>query len=129
MKNKTMAKIFTVAMLVLILASATSLVFAEGSGYFETSKYEGNQSDAADRMESASQRIIGIVQVVAMVIAVVILIYMGIKYVSAAPAEKADVKKGAMIYVVGAILLFSTAGVLQMVKGLGDAAFGNNTTN
>ena len=55
-----------------------------------------------------------------MAAAVIMLIVLAIKYVSAAPSEKADIKKSAIVYVIGAVLLFAATGVLQLVKGLAD---------
>ena len=44
------------------------------------------------------------------------LIVLAIKYISAAPGDKADIKKHAVIYVVGAIVLFAATGILQIIK-------------
>ena len=52
--------------------------------------------------------------------AVILLIILAIKYMQAAPGEKADIKKSAIVYVIGAVLLFAATGVLQLVKGLAD---------
>ncbi len=49
-------------------------------------------------------------------VAVAMLVVLAIKYISAAPAEKADIKKSAFIYVVGALLLFGGVAVLNIIQ-------------
>lgn len=54
-------------------------------------------------------------------VAIIMLVVMAIKYISAAPNEKAELKKGITIYVVGAIVLFAAAGILQVIKNFATA--------
>lgn len=65
-------------------------------------------------------RIIGamltVVQVVGSGVAVIMLIVLAIKYISAAPSDKAEIKKHAVVYVVGAVVLFAAAGIIGIVR-------------
>ena len=45
------------------------------------------------------------------------LIVLAIKYLVAAPSEKADIKKGALIYVVAAVILFAAVNILAAIQG------------
>ena len=36
---------------------------------------------------------------------------------AAAPGDKAEIKKHAVVYVVGAIVLFAASGILEIIKG------------
>ena len=56
-----------------------------------------------------------------MAVAIIMLVVMAIKYISAAPSEKAELKKSATVYVVGAIVLFAATGILQVVKNFAQA--------
>ena len=38
------------------------------------------------------------------------------KYMSAAPGDKAEIKKSATIYVTGAVILFASAGILNIIS-------------
>ena len=57
-----------------------------------------------------------VVQIVGVGVAVIMLIVLAIKYISAAPGDKADIKKHAVVYVVGAVVLFAASGILEIVK-------------
>lgn len=43
------------------------------------------------------------------------LIVLAMKYMVAAPGDKADIKKHAIVYVVGAIVLFATTQILEII--------------
>lgn len=55
------------------------------------------------------------IRVVGTATAIVTLTYLGVKYIMAAPEGKADFKKSAYIYIVGAILVFAASNVLAIV--------------
>ncbi len=44
------------------------------------------------------------------------LLVVAMKYMTAAPGEKADIKKSAVAYVVGAITLFAVTGILGIIE-------------
>ena len=44
------------------------------------------------------------------------LIVLAIKYISAAPNDKAEIKKHAVVYVVGAVILFGATVILEIIK-------------
>lgn len=113
--NKTI-KILSIMMVVLMMISSVSTVFA-GSGWI-VDGITASTSDASNNIQSAAGKILGIVQVIAMAVAVIMLIVLAIKYISAAPEGKAEIKKTAFIYVFGAVLMFGASGVLGWIKGL-----------
>ena len=46
------------------------------------------------------------------------IIALGIKYMSSATSDKAEVKKHAVVYLVGACIAFGATGLIQIFKGL-----------
>lgn len=67
----------------------------------------------------ATQRLMGTaintIKIVGTGTAIVMITYMGIKYMMAAPSEKAEFKKSASIYIVGAVLVFATTNILAII--------------
>ena len=51
-------------------------------------------------------------------ILVIIGIFVGIKFITASPEAKAEIKKTAVIYVIGAVLLFAAGGILGIIQSL-----------
>lgn len=64
--------------------------------------------------------ILGIVQAIAFAFATGMLLYIGIKYTMASANEKADLKKGSISYVIGAVIIFAATGLLEVAKKLGE---------
>lgn len=126
MKKLTVEKILTIILIALIVLMATLPVcFAaadKGTDYMDPEGVTAKTTDAAASTQNFLWSVLGIVQVVAISLAVIMLIVLGVKYVSAAPAEKADIKQSAMIYVVGAILMFGASGIIQIIKKFAGAA-------
>ena len=118
--TKNVIKALVVALVaVLMIASLSTYVSAISLDEIdEGTVTEGAQdtSGAADSLNRIIGAAITVVQVVGVGVAIIMLIVLAIKYISAAPGDKADIKKHAVVYVVGAILLFAASGILGIVK-------------
>ena len=67
-------------------------------------------------IKDISGSVITIVRLVCSAVAVAMLTILGIKYMSAAPSEKADIKKHAVVYIVGAVVMFACTGILGIIQ-------------
>lgn len=76
----------------------------------------GGNSTAENRVKTFGERILGIVQVVAIGIAIIMLVVLAIKYIVSSPGDKAEIKKHAVVYIVGAIFMFAASGILGIIK-------------
>ena len=120
-------KILVTLILVVMCFAFTMPVFAADYLNPTADRYKGTGSNAADAVGNASQAIYGIVQIVAMTIAIIMLIIIGIKYVSAAPEGKAELKKKAIIYIIGAMLLFGATAIVGLLKNISTETFDTRT--
>lgn len=111
MKKKTIVKVMSVALMVAMIALCINNV-ALATDTIPTG-ITSNTSGTFSRILSV---ILGITQVIGMAIAVIMLIVLAIKYISAAPSEKAEIKKSAVAYIVGAVILFAASGLLEIIK-------------
>jgi len=66
----------------------------------------------------AGKNIIGIAQIIGVGVAVTMLTVLGISYMVASPGDKAEIKKHAVVYVVGAIFIFATSAIVSIAKTL-----------
>ncbi len=120
MKNKTIKIISSIMLVIMVLFSMSNLVL----GSTLDINIEGEESDASKAVNDAANIILGIVQVVAVAVAVIMLVVLAIKYISASPEGKAEIKKSAMLYIVGAVLLFAATGILEILKKFAVSTFG-----
>ncbi len=116
MTMKRIAKICTVLIIIATIATMMSTVFAEGASDV-LGKLTGN-TDAASAVTTTANNIVGIVQVICYAIAVIMLIYLGVKFITASPEAKADIKKSAIMYVIGAIIVFAAGTLLGVISNL-----------
>ena len=70
---------------------------------------------SASVVQTFGQNIMGVIQVLGVVIAVVVLMVLGIKYMMGSAEEKAEYKKTMIPYLVGAILIFAASTIANVV--------------
>lgn len=119
MGKKSIKIIAFLLMAILLVASLSPLVLAAGStDDYDVSQFDNmtDNSGAKTSMQNIIGAIISIVQVIGTGVAIIMLIVLAIKYISAAPGDKAEIKKHAVVYVVGAVVLFAASGILGIVK-------------
>ena len=107
------------AMILTVSMVSMTVVYAVGvDDSLDVTQFNGKSDNSG--ASSSDQNIIGalitIIQVVGSGVAIIMLIVLAIKYISAAPGDKAEIKKHAVVYVVGAIILFAATGILGIVK-------------
>ena len=113
--SKKVMKILTVLLLIAMLCNICTTVLADFDGFAEITPAS---SQLATSVKNIGGYILGVAQVIGMVVAVVMLVVLAIKYISAAPNDKAEIKKHAVVYIVGAIVLFAASGILQIIKNV-----------
>ena len=73
-----------------------------------------------DKLDNSAKTIIGaiisVMRIVATGIALIMIVVVAIKYMSAAPGDRADIKKHAVPFVIGAIVLFASSGILSIIQ-------------
>ena len=117
LNSKKLTKIVSALMIVLMVLAIVSPVFAAADTSWATGTTDGS---GAGSFKKIMNQIIGYVQLLGIGIAVVMLLVLAIKYITAAPSDKADIKKSAVVYVVGAVILFGASGLLEIIRGIGE---------
>lgn len=79
----------------------------------------GTPSNASGSVQNIGNQIIGIITTIGVVVAVVVLLVLGIKYMMGSASEKAEYKKTMIPYLVGAILIFGASAITKVVVALG----------
>lgn len=119
MNTKTMKILTTIATILLIVSMGTSIVFADSAFTPEnlSPKYNGT-----NQIKDIGEKVMGIVNTAGVVIAVIVLMVLGIKYMMGSAEEKAEYKKTMIPYIIGAILIFGATtianAVYQIANGL-----------
>lgn len=117
---KKAMKIVRIMMMVLILIATVSTVCnAQGINPGDIAgSLTGTQSSAQNDVTKIGNQIIGIITTVGVVVAVIVLLILGIKYMMGSASEKAEYKKTMIPYLVGAILIFGASAITKVVVNL-----------
>jgi len=112
--DKKIYKIVTITMMVIMMISAVLPVFASVQN---PKSIDGSNVSSFDNI---MKTILGAVQAVGSFAAVIVLVVVGIRYMTGSVEEKAEYKKTMIPYVVGAVLVFAASNVAAIIYNLKD---------
>lgn len=72
-------------------------------------------ADVTGKVDKVIATVITLTRTITVAIAMVILLVIGMKYMIASPGDRADIKKHAVAYVIGAFILFGASGILTIL--------------
>lgn len=88
-----------------------------------TSMAKANESNGAvTSANNIAGAVISVAKVICAGVAIIMITVIAMKYMLAAPSEKADIKKHAVVYIVGAIIMFAATAILQIIQNFATAA-------
>lgn len=103
---------------IIIFGLVSFRVFAADEN-FKLDKFDGDVAAAAGMeklVDDTAITAISIMRVVCVTIAIVTLLTISMKYMMSAPGDRADIKKHAVHYVIGAFILFGVTGILSIIN-------------
>ena len=115
MSKKCRKMFISFLIFILILFCFSQAIFADWDPNFDTLS-NGTAEKSGNMAMDIFGSIINITQLIGMGIAIIVLVVVGIQYVVAAPSEKAEIKNKSINFIIGAVLIFSAAAILQIVK-------------
>ena len=114
MNKKTMKIISILTIILCVVMSASTVCFADIAPGSITG--EGALDAAAEQnISNIGNTVAGIIRNVGIVLAVIIVMVLGLKYMMGSAQEKAEYKKTMIPYIVGAVLLFGASAIATMV--------------
>lgn len=121
MKKTTMnkfIKIITALFIIAMLATMVISVFAAPTDVLDKVKGDTDKAMSVGGLSSTIKNVIGVVQVICYSAAVIMLILIGVKFITASPEGKAEIKKAAIQYVIGAIIVFAAGTLLGIIANM-----------
>ena len=111
MSKKTMKILVTIATMLVVMSIGMSVSYG-----LQPNGMTANASAAGTtEFQTLGQNFMGVLQVVGVVLSVAILMVLGIKYMMGSAEEKAEYKKTMIPYLVGAILIFASTTIANVV--------------
>lgn len=111
--KKIVKVMFVFCTLMILVSNTVSLAAYE----WKIDRFDGKSDSTLDnKAENIVGSIISVLRIIATGVAIVMIIAVAMKYMSAAPGDRADIKKHAVVYIVGAVVLFGASGILTIIK-------------
>lgn len=122
---KTLKKIFIICMSLLLILVLTQSTVLATSIYDEvkTMSTANEDNGAVKSANNIAGAVISVAKVICAGVAIIMITVIAMKYMLAAPSEKADIKKHAVVYIVGAIVMFAATAILQIIQNFATTAF------
>lgn len=115
--KKSIKVISTLLLTIMLVASIAGTVLAVDPNTV-LNGLNGNGDVQTNDLTKVGNNIVTIIQVVGIVIAVIVLLVIGIKYMMGSASEKAEYKKTMILYIVGAVLIFAGTSLVRVIYSL-----------
>ena len=114
---KKIAKMLTLVLIIAMILSFSVVLEANASSDVSgqvDQLFQGGNADTTG-INTVGANIVSIVTTIGIIVAVVVLLVLGIKYMMGSAAEKAEYKKTMIPYLIGAVLIFGTSAIAKAV--------------
>jgi len=108
---------------ILTITLCVTPVFADDIGGVSVSINTKN----ATALNDTGSKVLGYIKVIGTFISVGVLMFLGIKYMTASANEKADVKKSIIPYIIGVIVFLLALNIVPLIAKLGNEVFNSAT--
>lgn len=116
---KKQVKILSIILVVMMaIASISNVVLAADLTPDIQAIANGNPANKPTQVTELGKTIVTIMQTVGIVVAIVVLLVLGIKYMMGSAEEKAEYKKTMIPYIVGAVLIFASTTIVTVVYNI-----------
>lgn len=122
MKINKVLVLILISLLMISAISSVSFVYGTSTTDAINAMKDMGEADISDasggKLGKIINSIIGFIQVAGTGIAMIMVTILGIKYIMAAPSDKADVKKQIAPMVIGALILFGAVNLVNIVANI-----------
>ena len=115
--KKSIKVIATLLLAIMLVTSIAGTVLAVDPNTV-LNGLNGNGNVQTNDLTKVGNNIVTIIQVVGIVIAVIVLLVIGIKYMMGSASEKAEYKITMIPYIVGAVLIFAGTSLVRVIYSL-----------
>ena len=116
--KKTMKIVNILLVAMMLVMTFSTVVMAAPKADDIIGKMDGATGGDSDKIATLGGNIVNILTTVGIVIAVIVLLILGIKYMMGSASEKAEYKKTMIPYLVGAVLVFGASAIAKAVVSM-----------
>lgn len=119
--KKTYKSLLVIVVFVMIISVFENLSLAtfDWKGKIDTAYNNSNKYDDSEVAKSTKTvvgTVVNAVRIVAAGVAMIMILVLAMKYMMASVGDRAEIKKHAVVYVVGAVVLFGSSAILTVIQ-------------
>lgn len=111
--KKTIKIISTILIVMMLVTTVANIAFA-----LSPSDIKGDSNADTTDITSIGNKVMALIQTFGIVLSVIIIAFLGVKYMVGSPEEKGEYKKSMLPYLIGAILIFSASTIANGIYKL-----------
>ena len=116
---KKSLKIFSVVLMaMLVVFSVSTFSYADTPGQVISGINANMNGIKTEGMKSIAGRVLGLLQIVSAILAVILIAYLGFKMVLGSANEKADVQKQFIPLIIGVTIVFAATSIANLLLGI-----------
>lgn len=116
---KKSLKIFSVVLMaMLVVFSVSTFSYADSAKDVVTGINANMTGIDSNGMKSIAGRVLGLLQIVSAILAVILIAYLGFKMVLGSANEKADVQKQFIPLIIGVTIVFAATSIANLLLGI-----------
>lgn len=116
---KMLTIILIIAMVFSVTMGTISMASSSDSAEVVGELFNGGSADTSG-IKGFGANVVDIITTIGIIVAVVVLLVLGIKYMMGSAAEKAEYKKTMIPYLIGAVLIFGAAAIAKAVIAMSE---------
>ncbi len=116
---KMLTIILIIAMVFSVTIGTISMASSSDSAEVVGELFNGGSADTSG-IKGFGANVVDIITTIGIIVAVVVLLVLGIKYMMGSAAEKAEYKKTMIPYLIGAVLIFGAAAIARAVIAMSE---------
>lgn len=116
---KKIVEIFSIVLILITVLCTVTTTFVYAQPAIPTAnEYEPQEEEVPTKFTNMIGIIATIIQAIGIVLSVIVIVMLGIKYMTGSVAERADYKKAMLPFLVGAVLIAATGTIAKIISGL-----------
>ena len=115
MNMKYITKFLSIILISVFVMSLSTNVFA--GAFLNASEFDNidKATNVTNMVTNAAETTVSVLRIAGVTIAVVMLLAVAMKYMMSSAGDRADIKKHAIAYVVGAVVLFGATNIIAAI--------------
>lgn len=115
MNMKNITKFLSIILISVFVMSLSTNVFA--GAFLNASEFDNidKATNVTNMVTNAAETTVSVLRIAGVTIAVVMLLAVAMKYMMSSAGDRADIKKHAIAYVVGAVVLFGATNIIAAI--------------